>query len=138
MLRLRDVPGLRDADIRPPIIAEPGDPFADLRVSHLLARLPRGAPIRLRDVVDALNAEAVDWSFSRPVVVAAIVQLQANWMVDYRNASGITLDDGPQGAEVTIEDTARVDPWMIKQVDRLAERCLARLRDFAVDEGAIP
>ncbi len=138
MLVLRATPDLPDPNVQPPTIAEPGDPFADVRVAHLLARAPRGVPIRVRDVVDRLNSDFVDWSFSRRVVVAAIVQLQANWMVDYRNSSGITLEDGPQGAEVTIEDTPRVDPWMIQQVERLAEACTGRLRAFAVEEGAIP
>ena len=138
MLTLRDTPGLPDPDLQPPTIAEPGDPFAELRVLHLLARLPRGEAVRLRDVVDRLNADYVDWSFSRRVVVAAIVQLQANWLVDYRNSDGITLADGPAGPEVSVEDSARVDPWMVRQVDRVADTCTERLRAFAVEEGAIP
>jgi hypothetical protein len=138
VLTLRDVPGLPGADLHPPTFAEPGDPFADLRVAHLLARAPRGVPIRVRDVVDRLNADYVDWSFSRQVVIATVVQLQANWMVDYRNSDGISLEEGPQGAVLTIEDTPRVDPWMVQQVDRLAEACTGRLRAFAVEEGAIP
>ena len=120
------------------MIAEPGDPFAELRVVHLLACMPRGEAVRLRDVVDRLNADNVDWSFSRAVVVAAIVQLQANWMADYRNADGITLADGPRGPEVTIESSSRVDPWIVRQVERLACACTERLRAFAVEEGAIP
>src|SRR5688572_32841127 len=100
---LRDVPGLPAPELRPPIVAESGDPFAELRVVHLLARIPRGEPVRVRDVVDALNAEHLDWSFSRSVVIAAAVQLQANWLMDYRNASGIVLQDGTAGPEVIIE-----------------------------------
>jgi hypothetical protein len=68
---LRDVPGLPAPELRPPIVAESGDPFAELRVVHLLARIPRGEPVRIRDVVDRLNAEQLDWSFSRSVVIAA-------------------------------------------------------------------
>ena len=85
-LELRDVSGLPDPNIRPPTVAQTGDPFAALRVAHLVARLPRGKPVRLRDVVDRLNAEYLDWSFSRPVVVAVVVQLQANWMADFQDA----------------------------------------------------
>ena len=86
MLTLVETPGLPDADVRPPTVAESGDPFAELRVVHLVARLERGVPVRLRDVVDRLNADWVDWSFSRPVVVGALVQLQANWLADFRSA----------------------------------------------------
>ncbi|MEA2623624.1 MAG: hypothetical protein QOH61_2534 [Chloroflexota bacterium] len=138
MLSLRELPGLPDPSLQPPTIAEPGDPFAELRVVHLLARIPRGEAVRLRDLVDRLNADYVDWSFSRRVVIAAIVQLQANWMADYRNSSGIALDDGLQGPVVTIEDSSRVDPWILRQADRLSGACTERLRAFAVEEGAIP
>ena len=138
MLTLRELPGLPDPNLQPPTVADAGDPFTDLRVVHVLARLPRGVPVRVRDIVDRLNAEHVDWSFSRPVVLAAIVQLQSNWMADYRNTSGIELTDGPTGPEVTIESSSRVDPWMIQQTNRLAGACTGRLRAFAVEEGATP
>ena len=135
---LRDVPGLPDAGLRPPIVADSGDPFAELRVVHLLARIPRGMPVRIRDVVDQLNTEHLDWSFSRRVVIAAAVQLQANWLTDYRSSSGIVLQDGLAGPEIIVEDSARVDPWIVRQVERLVGRCTERLRAFAVEEGAIP
>ncbi|HET7677378.1 MAG TPA: hypothetical protein VFK38_05955 [Candidatus Limnocylindrales bacterium] len=138
MLTLRDTPDLPDPNIQPPTTAEPGDPFATLRVVHLLARIPRGRPVRLRDLVDRLNADYVDWSFSRPVVAAAVVQLQANWMADYRSAEGILLGEDPTGPTVTLEDSSRVDPWITRQVERLAAECHERLRSFAVEEGAIP
>jgi hypothetical protein len=120
------------------VLAEEGDPFASLRVAHLIARLPRGVPVRLRDVVDHLNAEYLDWSFSRAVVVATAVQLQANWTADFRTQKGFDLDDGPHGEELTIEDSSRVERWLIRQVARYAEECQARLHAFARDEGAIP
>ena len=117
---LRDTPGLPDPDIRPPQLAEVGDPFATLRVVHLVARIPRGEPVRLRDIVDRLNADYLDWSFSRPVIAAAILQLQANWMVDYRTADGIELVEGLDGPSVRLEDSSRVDPWIVRQAHRLA------------------
>ena len=49
-------------------MAEAGDPFSALRVANLVARLPRGVPVPLRDVVERLNADYLDWSFSRSVV----------------------------------------------------------------------
>lgn len=138
LLHLRDVAGLPGADARPPIHAETGDPFSALRVAHLIARLPRGVPIRLRDVVERLNADYLDWSFSRPVVAAVAVQLRANWVADFRTSSGFDLAEGSTGEELTIEDSARVEPWLIRQVERLASECQERLRLFARDEGSIP
>jgi hypothetical protein len=135
---LREMADLPAADLQPPVVAEAGDPFANLRVVHLLARIPRGQPVRVRDVVERLNAEHLDWSFSRAVVVSAVVQLQANWRVDYRSGDGILSQDGPAGPEVVIEDSARVDPWLVRQLERLRAECQARLRTFARDEGAIP
>ncbi len=138
MLALRDTPGLPDPNLQPPTIAEAGDPFASVRIVHLLARIPRGQAVRLRDIVDRLNAEYLGWSFSRPVVADAVLQLQANWMTDYRNAEGIVLAEDETGATVTIEDTTRVDPWIARQVERLAGTCREQLRVFAVEEGSIP
>lgn len=135
---LRETPGLPDPELQPPIVADPGDPFAELRVIHLLARLPRAQPVRVRDVVDRLNADYRGWSFSRHVVIAAIVQLQANWLADYRNSDGIALSEGQAGAEVTIEDSTRVDPWIVRQATRVQADCMGRLRAFAIEEGAIP
>ena len=137
-LQLRDVPGLPDPNVRPPTVADPGDPFASLRVAHLLARAPRGTPVRLRDLVDRLNAEYLDWSFSRAVVAAVVVQLQSNWIADFRTQLGFELTDGPAGDELTIEDSARVEAWLVRQVERLAAQCQARLSSFAKDEGAVP
>lgn len=138
MLELRSTAGLPDPNVQPPTIAEPGDPFAELRIVHLLARIPRATPVRVRDLVDRLNADYVDWSFSRPVVLVAAVQLQANWMADYRNTKGIVIEEGPVGPTVTIEDSSRVDPWITRQVERLAGTCRDRLHAFAVEEGAVP
>ncbi|CAN5741327.1 hypothetical protein BH23CHL7_BH23CHL7_03820 [soil metagenome] len=138
MLESRDVPNLPDPRINPPVVAESGDPFAALRVAHLLARLPRGRPTRLRDLVDRLNAEYLDWSFSRPVVLATLVQLQANWQTDFRTRDGILLEDGPAGEEVTLEPSSRIEPWLVRQVERLAAECRERLREFARREGDAP
>lgn len=134
-MQLRPTPGLPDPHIQPPTVAEAGDPFSDLRVVHLLARMPRGSAVRVRDLVDQLNGEYLDWSFSRDVVVASVVQLQANWLTDYRNSDGIVLADGPTGPDLTIEDSSRVDPWIVRQAERLAVACRERLAEFAIEEG---
>jgi hypothetical protein len=119
-------------------VAAVGDPFTELRVVHLLARIPRGTPVRVRDLVDRLNADHLDWSFSRPVVIAAIVQLQANWRSDYRSSEGIVLQEGSAGPELLIEDSSRVDPWIVRQVERRRAICLEQLRIFSIQEGSTP
>ena len=129
---LRPAPaGMPDPAITPPTVAEAGDPFATVRGIDLLARLERGAPIRLADIVDRLNATYLDWWFSTAVVADVVLQLQANWMADYRNSSGIVIEDGPLGATLTIEDTSRVDPWIVRQAGRAAVSCTERLADFS-------
>jgi hypothetical protein len=123
--------GLPDPHIQPPTIAEPGDPFGALRVIDVVARMDRSRPVRIDDLVDRLNATHLDWLFTRSVVVDTLVRLQANWMTDYRNASGIVLEDGPYGPTVMIEDTSRVDPWVVSQAQREAAECRQRLDAFA-------
>ena len=131
-LRLRDAPpGLPEPDLQPPTIAESGDPFAAARVTALIARLERGRPIRIADIVDRLNATYLDWLFTERVVVDAILQLQTNWMADYRNSSGIVVDDGEYGPTVVIEDSSRVDPWIVRQVERELAACRERLDAFS-------
>jgi hypothetical protein len=112
-------------------VAESGDPFAALRIVDLVARVPRGEPVTLRAVVDRLNATHLDWLFSERVVADALLQLQANWMADYRNTSGIVVEDAPGGATLVIEDSTRVDPWIVRQANRLAGECSAVLDDFS-------
>jgi len=119
------------ADLAPPVVAESGDPFAALRIVDLVARVPRGEPVTLRAVVDRLNATHLDWLFSERVVADALLQLQANWMADYRNTSGIVVEDAPGGATLVIEDSTRVDPWIVRQANRLAGECSAVLDDFS-------
>jgi hypothetical protein len=123
--------GLPDPSITPPTVAESGDPFAALRVIDLLARVERGRPLRLADIADRLDATYLDWLFPVPVVADVILQLQANWMADYRNSSGIVVADGPHGPTVTIEDSSRVDPWIVRQAQREAASCTERLAEFS-------
>jgi hypothetical protein len=132
LLKLRPAPaGLPDPNLVPPTIAESGDPFAALRTVELLARIERARPVRIADVVDRLNASYVDWIFPVDVVVDVAVQLQANWMTDYRNSSGIVVEDGEYGPTITIEDSTRVDPWIVRQALREAAACRERLDNFS-------
>lgn len=131
-LQLRAAPeGLPDERIAPPVIAESGDPFTALRVIALVARIPRGTPIRLQGLVDRLNATHLDWLFTLPVVTDVTLQLRANWLADYRNSNGIEVEDGPQGPTIRLEDSARVDPWIVRQAEREAVACREALLDFS-------
>lgn len=120
-----------DPDITPPVIAESGDPFGDLRVVDLVARLERGRPIELAAIVDRLNATHLGWLFQPRVVADALLQLQSNWMADYRNTTGIVLDEAGGRATLTIEDSSRVDPWIARQAQRLAATCREALLEFS-------
>jgi hypothetical protein len=124
-------PGLPDPDLRPPVVAESGDPFSALRVIHLLARVERGRPLRLAAIVDRINATYLDWIFPTEVVVAVVLQLQVNWMADYRNSSGIVVEEDAYGPTVEIEDSSRVDPWIVRQAQREAAACRDRLDAFS-------
>jgi hypothetical protein len=129
---LREAPaGLPAADLAPPVVAEARDPFTALRVIHLLARIERGRPIRLADIVDRLNASYLDWIFPASVVTDVAVGLQSNWMADYRNGSGVEIEDGPYGPTITIEDSTRVDPWIVRQAERQRAACRDRLAAFS-------
>ena len=129
---LRAAPaGLPDPSVNPPVIAEAGDPFTSLRVIDLLARLERGRPLRLVDIADRLNATYLDWLFPVPAVADVALQLQANWMADYRNSSGIVVEDGATGPTLTLEDSSRVDPWIVRQGQRAAADCTERLAEFS-------
>jgi len=132
LLGLRPAPaGMPDPNLLPPTIAESGDPFAALRIVDLLARIERARPIRIADIVDRLNATYVDWIFPAVVVTDVAVQLQANWMTDYRNSSGIVVEDGEYGPTIAIEDSSRVDPWIVRQALREAAACRERLDAFS-------
>jgi hypothetical protein len=130
---LRPAPaGLPDVELHPPVVADAGDPFASARVLHLLARIERGRPIRVADLVDRLNAIYLDWRFSIAVVVDVALQLRANWIADYRSTTGIVVEDGDRGPTVTIEESARVDPWIVRQVVRALAACQDQLREFSL------
>ena len=129
---LRSAPaGLPEPDLAPPIVAESGDPFSALRIVHLVAILPRGAAISLSVIVDRLNATYLDWLFSDRVVTDALLQLAANWAADYRSTGGLIVQEGPTGATLTIEDSSRVDPWIVRQAQRSAVECRELLLDFS-------
>ena len=135
-LRLGPAPaGLPDPNLAPPVVAEPGDPFAVVRVVDLVARLDAGRAVLLDDLAASLNGRYLDWAFDRAVVADALVRLQANWMADFRNASGIVLEEGPYGPILILEGTARMSAWLVGQAQRAAAECRRELDAFARREG---
>jgi len=115
----------------PPVIAESGDPFATLRVIDLVARLPRGVTVPIATLTERLNATHLDWLFDDKVVADVLLQLQANWMTDYRNTSGIAIDEVDGRSTVTIEDSSRVDPWIVRQAQRALAASQEALLEFS-------
>ena len=77
------------------------------------------------------NARHLDWAFSPAVVADTLLQLQSNWMADYRSGSGIVIEDGAYGPTISLEESSRVDPWIVRQVDRQIRACQAALTDFS-------
>ena len=127
--------GMPDAEPSPPQIARVGDPFAGLRLVHFIARLRRNATHQLRDVVTALNAAYLDWYFSEKVVLAGLVQLQANWSISYHGDDRIVLDRNERGHTLLIVDSTKMSPFLAAQADRLRDACDEELRRFALGDG---
>jgi len=127
--------GLPDPDLAPPQIARVGDPFAALRLVHFLARLKRNTTHQLRDVVASLNSAYLDWSFPEKVVLAELVQLQANWSISYHGDDRIVLDRNQRGHTLLIVDSSKMTPFLIAQATRLRDACNEELRRFALGDG---
>ena len=132
------VPGMPDTDLNPPQIARVGDPFARLRFVHFLARLKRNATHQLRDVVASLNAAYLDWYFPEKVVLAELVQLQANWSISYHGDDRIVLDRNERGHTLLIVDSTKMTPFLVSQARQLREDCDDELRRFALSDGTSP
>ena len=133
LLRLRDAPpGLPEPDLRPADDRRIRRPVRRVADHRPVARLERGRPIRIADIVDRLNATYLDWLFTDRVVADAVLQLQTNWMADYRNASGIVVDDGAVRPDRRRSRTrSRVDPWIVRQAERELAACRERLAAFS-------
>jgi hypothetical protein len=127
--------GLPEADLSPPQIARVGDPFAGLRLVTFLARVKRNATHQLRDVVTSLNATYLDWYFPEKVVLAWLVQLQANWSISYHGEDRIVLDGNERGHTLLIVDSTKMTPFLVAQANRLRDECDEELRRFALGDG---
>jgi hypothetical protein len=125
-------------DLVPPQIARSGDPFAALRIVHFVSRLPRNRTLQLRDVVAALNAEFLDWYFSEKVVIAELVQLQANWAISFHGDDRIVLDRNERGHTLLVTDSTKLGSFLVIEARRLADACDEELRRFTLGDGVSP
>jgi hypothetical protein len=124
-----------DPNLSPPQVARAGDPFARLRIVHFLSRLQRNTTHQLRDVVGALNAAFLDWSFSEKVLLAELVQLQANWAISFHGEDRILLDRNERGHTLMIVDSSKMTPFLLAEARRAAEACEEELRRFTLGDG---
>ena len=129
------LPGMPDADLTPPQIARVGDPFAMLRLVAFVARLRRNETLQLRDVVASLNAAYLDWYFPEKVVLAGLVQLQANWSISFHGEDRIVLDRNERGHTLLIVDSTKMTPFLVGQANRLKDECDEELRRFSLGDG---
>lgn len=129
------VPGMPETDLAPPQIARIGDPFATLRLVAFIARLRRNETLQLRDVVASLNAAHLDWFFPEKVVLAGLVQLQANWSISYHGEDRIVLDRNERGHTLLIVDSTKMTPFLVAQANRLHDECDEELRRFSLGDG---
>ena len=127
--------GMPDPNLVPPQLARSGDPFAALRLVHFVSRLRRNETLQLRDVVAALNASYLDWYFSEKVVLAEIVQLQANWGISFHGDDRIVLDRNERGHTLLITDSTKMTTFLVSEARRLAEACEQELRAFTLGDG---
>jgi hypothetical protein len=130
--------GMPDPDLVPPQIARAGDPFAALRVVHFLSRLPRNLTLQLRDVVVSLNAAYLDWAFAEKVVLAELVQLQANWAISFHGEDRIILDRNERGHTLLITDSQKMSAFLVSEAKRLVTVCEQLQREFVLGDGLSP
>lgn len=127
-----------DPILAPPQIARSGDPFAALRLVHFISRLQRNVSLQLRDVVAALNAAYLDWYFSEKVVLAELVQLQANWAISFHGEDRLILDRNQRGHTLLIVDSTKMSGFLVNEARRLADACEEELRRFTLGDGVSP
>ena len=127
--------GMPDPQLAPPQIARAGDPFAQLRMVHFLSRLRRNTTHQVHDVVVALNAAFLDWSFAEKVLLAELVQLQSNWAISYHGEDRIVLDRNERGHTVLIVYSSKMGSFFLSEARRLLAACEDELREFAMNEG---
>ena len=105
---------------------------------HFVSRLRRNETLQVRDVVAALNAEFLDWYFAERVVLAELVQLQANWGISFHGDDRIVLDRNERGHTLLIVDSTKMSTFLVNEGRRLADACNEELRRFTLGDGVSP
>jgi len=100
-----------------------------------VSRLRRNETLQLRDVAAALNAEFLDWYFSEKVLLAELVQLQANWGISFHGDDRIVLDRNERGHTLLVIDSTKMSTFLINEARRLAEACAEDQRRFTLGDG---
>jgi hypothetical protein len=126
--------GMPDPNLAPPQVARAGDPFGSLRIVVGLARLSRNVTHQLLDVVAALNAAYLDWSFADDVVLSELVQLQSNWSISFHGEDRIVIGANERGRTVLIVDSTKMGPFLLAQAQLRADACNEALRAFSMDQ----
>jgi hypothetical protein len=88
--------------------------------------------------VAALNAEFLDWSFTERVVLAELVQLQANWSISFHGEDRIVLDRNERGHTLLVTDSTKMGSFLVNEARRLADACDEELRRFTLGDGVSP
>jgi hypothetical protein len=127
--------GMPDPLPDPPEVARSGDPFSAIRIVQFVSRLRRNETLQVRDVVAALNAGYLDWYFSEKVVLAELVQLQANWGISFHGDDRIVLDRNERGHTLLIVDSSKMSSFLVSEAHRLAAACEEELRRFTLGDG---
>jgi hypothetical protein len=86
-------------------------------------------------VVASLNAAYLDWYFAEKVVLAGLVQLQANWSISFHGDDRIVLDRNERGHTLLIVDSTKMTPFLVAQANRLKDECDEELRRFSLGDG---
>lgn len=130
--------GLPDPNLVPPQIARTGDPFSRARIVHFTARVRRNTTHQLRDVLAALNATYLDWYFSEKVLLAELVQLQANWSIAFHGEDRIALDRNERGHTLLIVDSTKMTPFLVTELRRAIEDGEDEQRAFTRGDAGTP
>jgi len=81
---------------------------------------------------------SLDWYFNERVVLAELVQLQANWGISFHGDDRIVLDRNERGHTLLIVDSTKMSTFLVNEGRRLADACAEELRRFTLGDGVSP
>ncbi len=89
-------------------------------------------------MVVSLNAAYLDWAFAEKVVLAELVQLQANWAISFHGEDRIILDRNERGHTLLITDSQKMSAFLVSEAKRLVTVCEQLQREFVLGDGVSP